>query len=228
MECSKEDIMTYFSRNKGEKKVLITGGSKGIGKDIAIAFAELGADVVITGRNEADLVTATEELKQIHSGCSYIAADMQNVQQVYHMVDEAIARMNGIDILINNAGVNIPKPALEVTEEEWDQVLDTNLKGVFFCTQRAGKYMTEQNKGKSNTYCFANGVCRVCKTCRLLRKQGRRRPIDKKLWRLNGHLTTSRSMLLPLHLSRRIFTRKKCLRIKSFITMYCSVYRSES
>ncbi|MFB9758509.1 SDR family NAD(P)-dependent oxidoreductase [Ectobacillus funiculus] len=139
--------MTYFQEIKG-KKVLITGGSKGIGKDIAIAFAELGADVVITGRNEADLVTATEELKQIHSGCSYIAADMQNVQQVYHMVDEAIARMNGIDILINNAGVNIPKPALEVTEEEWDQVLDTNLKGVFFCTQRAGKYMTEQNKGK--------------------------------------------------------------------------------
>lgn len=139
--------MAYFEEIRGQK-VLITGGSKGIGKDIAIAFAKLGADVVITGRNESDLAAAAEELQHIHPNCSYLAGDMQDVQSVYSMVDEAVARMGGLDVLVNNAGVNIPKPALEVTEEDWNRVLDTNLKGTFFCAQRAGKYMTTAGKGR--------------------------------------------------------------------------------
>lgn len=139
--------MRYFDELKG-KKVLITGGSKGIGKDIALEFAKLGADTVITGRNEEDLVLTTNELKQIHSGSFYLKADMQNIPNVYDMVDEAVSTLGGIDILINNAGVNIPKPALEVTEEDWDQVIDTNLKGTFFCAQQVGKYMIEQGGGR--------------------------------------------------------------------------------
>jgi len=139
--------MTYFNEIKGQK-VLVTGGSKGIGKDIAIAFAELGADVIITGRDEGSLSSAAAELKAIHPNCTYLAADMQDVQSVYHMVDQAVSILGGIDILINNAGINIPKSALEVTEEDWNQVLDTNLKGTFFCSQRAGKYMIPQRKGK--------------------------------------------------------------------------------
>lgn len=139
--------MGYFDELKG-KKVLITGGSKGIGKDIALEFAKLGADTVITGRNEEDLVSTTNELKQIHSGSFYLKADMQNIPNVYDMVDEAVSTLGGIDILVNNAGVNIPKPALEVTEEDWDQVIDTNLKGTFFCAQRVGKYMIEQGGGR--------------------------------------------------------------------------------
>ncbi|MED3728784.1 SDR family oxidoreductase [Priestia filamentosa] len=139
--------MGYFDELKG-KKILITGGSKGIGKDIALEFAKLGADTVITGRNEGDLVSTTNELKQIHSGSFYLKADMQNIPNVYDMVDEAVSTLGGIDILVNNAGVNIPKPALEVTEEDWDQVIDTNLKGTFFCAQRVGKYMIEQGGGR--------------------------------------------------------------------------------
>ncbi|CJF79866.1 3-ketoacyl-ACP reductase [Streptococcus pneumoniae] len=137
--------MSYFSELEG-KKILVVGGSKGIGKDIALAFAKLKADVIITGRNEADLNKANDELGEFNPNCSYLTADIQNVNQIYTMIDQAYEQLGGIDVLINNAGVNIPKPALEVTEEDWDQVLDTNLKGTFFCSQRAGKYMIEQGR----------------------------------------------------------------------------------
>jgi len=139
--------MTYFSELKG-KKVLVTGGSKGIGKDIALAFVKQGADVVITGRNEADLVSTTNELRQIHPNAFYLKGDMQDIQIVYEMVDNVVSTLGNIDILINNAGINIPKPALEVTEKDWNQVIDTNLKGTFFCAQRVGKHMIEQGRGK--------------------------------------------------------------------------------
>ena len=139
--------MTYFSELKG-KKVLVTGGSKGIGKDIALAFAKQGADVVITGRNEADLVSTTNELKRIHPNSFYLKADIQDIQSVHEMVDNAVSTLGNIDILINNAGINIAKPALEVTEKDWNQVIDTNLKGTFFCAQRVGKHMIEQGGGK--------------------------------------------------------------------------------
>jgi NAD(P)-dependent dehydrogenase (short-subunit alcohol dehydrogenase family) len=139
--------LTYFTELK-EKKVIVTGGGKGIGKDIAIAFAKLGATVVITGRNETVLSATTQELKQHSSTCSFVTADIQNVSEIYKMVDDAINLMDGLDILVNNAGINIPKSALEVTEEDWDAIIDTNLKGSFFSSQRAGKYMIQQNKGK--------------------------------------------------------------------------------
>ncbi|MED3830336.1 SDR family NAD(P)-dependent oxidoreductase [Priestia megaterium] len=139
--------MTYFSELKG-KKVLVTGGSKGIGKDIALAFAKQGADVVIIGRNEADLVSTTNELKRIHPHSFYLKVDIQDIQSVHEMVDNAVSTLGNIDILINNAGINIAKPALEVTEKDWNQVIDTNLKGTFFCAQRVGKYMIEQGGGK--------------------------------------------------------------------------------
>ena len=135
--------MAYFSELK-DKKVIVVGGSKGIGKNIALAFAKLGSDVVITGRNVEDLRKTTEELEEFNSNCFYLKADIQNVSEVYNMIDSACSRLGRIDVLVNNAGINIPKPALEVSEEDWDSVLDTNLKGTFFCSQRAGKHMINE------------------------------------------------------------------------------------
>lgn len=139
--------MSYFRELQG-KKVLVTGGSKGIGKDIALAFARLGADVMITGRNTADLEAANQEMKQIHPRSFFLAADMENVQSIIQLVDDTISTLGGLDILVNNAGINIAKPALDVTEEDWDHVLSTNLKGTFFCSQRAGKHMVENGGGR--------------------------------------------------------------------------------
>lgn len=130
------------------KKVLVTGASKGIGKDIAVAFAKLGAHVVITGRNEEALTETVKEMKQFSSSCSYVKANMKVVSEVYYMVDKSFELMGGLDIVVNNAGINIPKTALEVTEEEWDSIIDTNLKGMFFCSQRSGKYMIPKKHGK--------------------------------------------------------------------------------
>lgn len=87
-------------------------------------------------------------MQQYQPQCSYVASDISSVDSIFYMVDEAVSRMGGIDVLVNNAGINIAKPALEVTEVDWDRVLDTNLKGSFFCSQRAGKYMTEQRSGR--------------------------------------------------------------------------------
>ena len=139
--------MDYFTEIKSQK-VIVTGGNKGIGKEIAHSFAKLGATVIITGREELSLKETADQLKEYNPDCSYIVCDMQDIKSIYLMVDEAYSRMKGIDVLVNNAGINIPKPALEVTEEDWDRVLDTNLKGVFFCSQQAGKYMVPQRKGK--------------------------------------------------------------------------------
>ncbi|MFS0776889.1 SDR family NAD(P)-dependent oxidoreductase [Neobacillus sp. 3P2-tot-E-2] len=135
--------MNYFSELKG-KKVIIVGGSKGIGKDIALAFARLGSHVVITGRKEADLKETCHLLRELNPYCSFLTADIQNVNEIRSMMDSAYSYLGQIDILVNNAGINIPKPALEVTEEDWDRVLDTNTKGTFFCSQRAGMYMIQQ------------------------------------------------------------------------------------
>lgn len=121
--------MAYFSELKG-KKVLVTGGSRGIGKNIAEGFAALRADTAITGRDKEALSSAVEELKSTHPCCYGFQADMQNVNNVYEMVDQAAAAMGGLDILVNNAGINIPKPAMEVTESDWDQIIDTTLSGL--------------------------------------------------------------------------------------------------
>ncbi|MDW7674040.1 MAG: glucose 1-dehydrogenase [Bacillota bacterium] len=139
--------MAYFDELKG-KKIIVTGGGKGIGKDIALSLAQLGAQVIITGRNEEALSTAVLELKKHQGDCSYLVADMQNVASILQMIDEAYSLMGKIDILVNNAGINIAKPALEVTESDWDQILDTNLKGSFFASQQAGKHMISQGGGK--------------------------------------------------------------------------------
>ncbi|MGM0852623.1 MAG: SDR family NAD(P)-dependent oxidoreductase [Bacillota bacterium] len=139
--------MPHFDELKG-KSVLVTGGSKGIGKDIALSFAKLGATVVISGRNDEALSAAVLELNRYSPNCSYVKADIRHVAGIHKMVDEAVAHMGGLDVLVNNAGVNIPKPAMEVTEEDWDSIVDTNLKGSFFSSQRAAKYFLPQKSGK--------------------------------------------------------------------------------
>ncbi|MFC0270630.1 SDR family NAD(P)-dependent oxidoreductase [Metabacillus herbersteinensis] len=139
--------MKYFP-DLENKKVIVTGGSKGIGKDIALSFAEHGAQVIITGRDIDSLEQATHELRRYQPTCKYVAADISKTKEVFEMIDTAAEHLGTIDILVNNAGLNIAKPALEVTEEDWDKVLDTNLKGAFFASQRAAKYMIHNKAGK--------------------------------------------------------------------------------
>lgn len=140
-------MTAYFSELEN-KTVVVTGGSKGIGKDIALTFAKLNANVVISGRNKDILQETLEELQSFNKRCIAISGDLSDIREVKRLIDKAAEEFGTIDVLVNNAGVNIAKPAMEVTEEDWDTVLDLNLKSAFFASQAAAKYMLEQKNGR--------------------------------------------------------------------------------
>ena len=138
---------SYFSELKGQT-VVVTGGSKGLGKDIALTFAELGANVAISGRNQETLDATLEELRAHNPNCIAVAGDLSDINEVKKLIDTAATQFGTIDVLVNNAGVNIAKPAMDVTEADWDTVLNLNLKSAFFASQAAAKYMLAQKSGR--------------------------------------------------------------------------------
>lgn len=142
------DFLAFPSFNLKGKKALVTGGSKGIGLAIAAGLAHSGADVLITGRNSEALQAAMDELAGNGVNISWKAADVtlkEDVLSLFNFIDQ---EFGGLDILINNAGMNIRKPLLDIEEEDWDRVLDTNLKGIFLVGQQAAKRMIDQKKGR--------------------------------------------------------------------------------
>jgi len=111
-------------------------------------LAKYGADVVLTGRTVSELEQAAQEVESLGRRSLVIPMDMTRVDEIQSGVQQAGEAFERIDILINNAGINIPKPALEVTEEDWRRVIDTNLTGLFFCCQAVGRIMIKQKRGK--------------------------------------------------------------------------------
>ncbi|MDR7470915.1 MAG: glucose 1-dehydrogenase [Armatimonadota bacterium] len=130
------------------KRALVTGGSRGLGEAIAVGLAEAGAHVAVAGRSRPELERVARRIQELGQKAVVVQADVTRVQDVQRMVAEVEERLGPVQILVNNAGVNLPRPALEVTEEEWDLVLDTNLKGVFFTAQAAGRRMVERRYGR--------------------------------------------------------------------------------
>src|SRR5207248_915095 len=128
---------------------LVTGASRGIGKEIALELARNGYRVAVNYFNDPEpMVEATmEEMRALQPDSMVIQADVRSRVQVASMFEKVIATFGRLDLLVNNAGVQTWKPLLEVTEEEWDLVVDTNLKGCFLCTQQAGRYMKEHGGG---------------------------------------------------------------------------------
>jgi NAD(P)-dependent dehydrogenase (short-subunit alcohol dehydrogenase family) len=140
--------------------VLITGAGRGQGKNHALNFAKAGADVVIADIGESlstipyDLATAdelnavAEEIEALGVRCQAAICDVRDSQQVQLMVDDAIKEFGKIDVLINNAGVESLPTVAEMTEEAWDQMIDTMLKGCFLCSKAVSAHMMEERKGK--------------------------------------------------------------------------------
>jgi NAD(P)-dependent dehydrogenase (short-subunit alcohol dehydrogenase family) len=132
---------------------VVTGASRGIGKEIALELARNGYRVVVNYLNDpATLVDATvAEIRTLQAPMQDavlpIEADVRSSRQVTAMFDRVISSFGRLDLLVNNAGVQTWKPLLEVTEEEWDLVVDTNLKGCFLCTQQAARYMKDHGGG---------------------------------------------------------------------------------
>ena len=128
------------------KAALITGANTGIGQAIAVALAEAGADVAIAGRSEPsetlDQIVATGR-KAVN-----IKADLSSIEPLQRVVDEALGGLGRIDILVNNAGIIRRADLLDFSEEDWDAVIDTNLKTLFFLSQAAAHHMIDRGSGK--------------------------------------------------------------------------------
>ncbi len=126
------------------KNVLVTGGASGIGQATAARFLEEGCAVCVLDRSAEARDRVAVELPEL---AGVIAADVSNLEQVHAAFEEAIERMGSVDVLINNAGISIRHGCLDITPEEWDQVLGVNLKGNFFVAQTAARHMMERGSG---------------------------------------------------------------------------------
>jgi len=131
------------------KTALITGSARGLGKAIAIKMASLGANIVLTDIPSSEALDETaEELRKAGYRVAVAKGDVRNQDDVKAMVATAVETFGSLDILVNNAGVTKDKPLAMMSEEDWDLVLDINLKGAFICTKLAVKQMIKQKYGR--------------------------------------------------------------------------------
>ena len=130
------------------KKALVAGDGRFWGKYAAAALAEAGADVAVAAKNSKKLEEAVGEVQRLGRKAVAIPTDMTKSSQVQKMVEQAIAELGKIDILVNAADLEFAKPFLKITEDEWHRVMEANLNSVFLCCQAVGKHMLEQKKGR--------------------------------------------------------------------------------
>jgi meso-butanediol dehydrogenase/(S,S)-butanediol dehydrogenase/diacetyl reductase len=126
------------------KVAIITGAGQGIGKGVALRLAQEGADVVVADINLPNAEQTAQEIRSLDRRALVYSINLANVSEIQPMVDHVVAKFGQIDILINNAGVVQSKPFLEITEADWDRVLDINLKGLFFCIQAVARQIIKQ------------------------------------------------------------------------------------
>jgi NAD(P)-dependent dehydrogenase (short-subunit alcohol dehydrogenase family) len=130
------------------KVAIVTGSSRGLGQYMARALARSGADVAVTSRTLASLDEVAREIREIGREVYPHELDVRSNDSVQAMVEDTHRHFGKIDILINNAGCNVRKPAVEVTPEEWDMILETNLRGPFFMAQAVAKKMIPRRYGR--------------------------------------------------------------------------------
>ena len=130
------------------KNAFVSGASRGLGRQFANALAKAGANIVITSRTLESLKTTKQEIEALGRKCIEIEMEVLKEDSIVNAVKRAEAELGPISILVNNAGCNIRKPALEVTWRDWETVVDTNLKGAFFLAKEIAKGMTERGYGR--------------------------------------------------------------------------------
>ncbi|MBA3063914.1 3-oxoacyl-ACP reductase FabG [Candidatus Woesearchaeota archaeon] len=134
--------------NLKNKVAIVTGSRRGIGKAIALALAKAGANVVVSDINIDDCNKVVEEIKDINGNALAVKADVSNPEDVSKMINLTTEKFGKVDILVNNAGIYMQKSLTDVTEQDFDRILDINLKGVFLCSKAAVPEMIKQGKGK--------------------------------------------------------------------------------
>lgn len=127
---------------------IVTGTSRGLGQGFARALAQTGADLVLTSRDRDSLSEFEAEIKALGRRAISIELDVRDLKSIERMASEAEDAFGHLDILVNNAGCNVRKPALEVTWEVWNRILDTNLRGSFFVAQAVARRMVPRRYGR--------------------------------------------------------------------------------
>jgi 3-oxoacyl-[acyl-carrier protein] reductase len=130
------------------KVAIVTGAAQGIGRSIAMLLARNGADIVVSDINLEKAEETAKEIESIGSKAMAVKVNVANLKDVEQMVEAILEKFGKIDILVNNAGITRDKLILRMTEEDWDAVLDVNLKGTFNCTKVVVRHMAKQRSGK--------------------------------------------------------------------------------
>ena len=129
------------------KKAIITGGSRGLGKATALAFAKEGIDVAITGRNEKSLQETVAELKALGISATYALFNVGNYEEVQKGIKSIIADFGSVDILVNNAGIAAFGSLNDMKVDQWSEIIQTNVMGMYFVTKEVLPYLIEKNEG---------------------------------------------------------------------------------
>ncbi len=130
------------------KVAIVTGATKGLGHGMTVALAQAGANIVVVSRTPQDCENVAKELAGFGVQTLANPCDVTSKESIEKLVANTVEKFGKIDILVNNAGTAVTKPALELTEEDWDRVVNTNLKAIFLLSQAVGKHMAVQKSGK--------------------------------------------------------------------------------
>jgi gluconate 5-dehydrogenase len=130
------------------KVALVTGASRGLGQYLARALARAGADLVLTARKKEDTEAFADEIRALGRRAASLSLDVREEASIHRLADDAPAALGQIDILVNNAGCNVRRPALDITWDDWNKVLDTNLRGTFFVAQAVARHMIPRGWGR--------------------------------------------------------------------------------
>lgn len=141
------------------KTALVTGAGKGIGRQIALTLAEYGADIILNYRSlKADIEEIQEEIQRLGRKVLLCSCDVTDLKAVKQMTEQGIQEFGRLDILVNNAGIIKDNLLMRMSEEEFDAVLDTNLKGTFYCIQAVSKQMLKQRSGRIINLSSVSGI----------------------------------------------------------------------
>lgn len=130
------------------KVAIVTGATRGLGYSIAEAYVRAGGSVVITSRSQADCDRVAGQLAGLGGSVLPVSADVSDIGSIDSLVNKVMSSLGQIDILVNNAGTTVTKKSEDLLESDWDRVINTNLKGVFFCTKAAAGKMIPRKRGK--------------------------------------------------------------------------------
>ena len=154
-----EEDMAIVDFSLEGKVALVTGGSRGIGRSIALAFAEAGADVVISARKQPDIDIVVEEVKSLGRRCLGVSSHIAKVEQSQALIDQIKSEFGRLDIVVNSAGTNpYGGPLVDAEEWAWDVTMNVNLKGPFMLSQMAARMMMEQGSGNIINISSVGGI----------------------------------------------------------------------